>query len=205
VTARNVERADSAKVKVGVSALVVVVLAGCGSASARLSSHPSTTVPAPTHATGPVYVLGDSLTLGMVPYLPPLLPGRRVDIDGKIGRTATDGLAIVATRRASLPPTVVVALGTNDVESSDQFAAVIDQIMALLGNRRVIWVNIASPTARPFNRDLAAARARFRNLELIDWASLMAAHPEDLVFDHIHCTPAGYQLRAAVTAWALQV
>jgi lysophospholipase L1-like esterase len=192
-------------VKVGASALLIVVLAGCGSAAARLSSHPSTTVPAVTPATGPVYVLGDSLTVGMAPYLSPLLPGRPVEIDGKIARTATDGLAIVATRRASLPPTVVVALGTNDVESPDQFAAVIDQMMALLGHRRVIWVNVASPTGHAFNRDLDAAKGRYRNLEVLDWASLMAAHPEDLVFDHIHCTQAGYQLRAAVIAWVLQV
>jgi lysophospholipase L1-like esterase len=141
----------------------------------------------------------------MTPYLAPLLPGRSVEIDGKIARTATDGLAIAAARRASLPPTVVVALGTNDVESSDQFTAVIDEMMALLGHRRVVWVNVASPTGQPFNRDLDAARGHYPNLEVLDWASLMAAHPEDLLADHIHCTQAGYQLRAEAIAAALEV
>jgi lysophospholipase L1-like esterase len=188
----------------GLCTLVIAMLAGCGSAAARLSSHPSTTVAAPPPPSGPVYVLGDSLTVGMAPYLPSLLPGRSVEIDGKTGRTATDGLDILATRQAPLPPTVVMALGTNDVESPEQFTAVIDRTMALLGPRRVIWVNIASPTGQPFNRDLDAARIRYRNLEVIDWASIMAARPEDLVADHIHNTGAGYRLRAEVVAWVLQ-
>jgi lysophospholipase L1-like esterase len=191
-------------VKVAMGALVMVMLAGCGSAAARLSSHPSTTVPAPAPPSGPVYVLGDSLTVGMAPYLPALLPGRSVEIDGKVGRTATEGLDILATRKAPLPPTVVMALGTNNVESPEQFTAVINETMALLGPRRVLWVNIASPTARPFNVDLDAAGSRYRNLEIIDWARVMAAHPGDLVADQIHNTDAGYRLRAEVIAWVLQ-
>jgi len=193
------------KVAVAMSALLLVMGAGCGSAAARLTSHPSTTAPPPVPPpSGPVYVLGDSLTVGMSPYLPALLPGRSVEIDGKTGRTATEGLDILATRKAPLPSTVVMALGTNDVESPEQFTAVINESMALLGQRRVIWVNIASPTERPFNVDLDAARTRYRNLEVIDWARVMAAHPEDLVADHIHNTDAGYQLRAQVIAWVLQ-
>jgi lysophospholipase L1-like esterase len=191
-------------VKVAMGALVMVMLAACGSAAARLTSHPSSTVPAPPPPSGPVYVLGDSLTVGMAPYLPALLPGRSVEIDGKTGRTATEGLDILATRKAPPPPTVVVALGTNDIESPGQFTAVINETMALLGPRRVVWVNIASPTARPFNVDLDAARSRHRNLEVIDWANVMAAHPEDLVADRIHNTGAGYRLRAEVIAWVLQ-
>ena len=192
------------RVKVAVSALVMVMLAGCGSAAARLAGHSTTTVAPPAPPSGPVYVLGDSLTVGMAPYLPALLPGRSVEIDGKTGRTATEGLDILATRKAPLPSTVVMALGTNDVESPDEFTAVIDQTMALLGPRRVIWVNIASPRSQPFNVDLDAARTRYPNLEIIDWASVMAAHPEDLVADQIHNTDAGYRLRAEVIASALQ-
>ena len=187
------------------SALVVMLmLAGCGSAAARLSAHPSTTVPAPPPPSGPVYVLGDSLTVGMAPYLPALLPGRSVEIDGKIGRTATGGLDTLATRKAPLPPTVVMALGTNDIESPEEFTAVINETMALLGPRRAIWVNIASPRAQPFNADLDAARTRYRNLEIIDWARVMAENPEDLVADQIHNTDAGYRLRAEVIAWVVE-
>ena len=192
------------RVKVAVSALVMVMLAGCGSAAARLAGHPTTTVAPPAPPSGPVYVLGDSLTVGMAPNQPALLPGRSVEIDGKTGRTATEGLDILATRKAPLPPTVVMALGTNDIESPEEFTAVVNESMALLGPRRVIWVNIASPRSQPFNVDLDAARTRYPNLEIIDWASVMAAHPEDLVADQIHNTDAGYRLRAEVIASALQ-
>ena len=149
-------------------------------------------------------MLGDSLTVGMRPYLARLLPGRSVEIDGKIGRTTTDGAAIVATMRASFPPTVVVALGTNDAESAQQFSALVNQIMALLGARRVVWVNIAKPGDQAFDNDLNLAKSRYRNLEVIDWASIMAAHPQDLLADGIHCTDAGYRLRATVLASVLQ-
>jgi lysophospholipase L1-like esterase len=192
------------RVKVASSALVMMMLAGCGSAAARLTSHPSTTGQAPAPPSGPVYVLGDSLTVGMAPYLPALLPGRSVEIDGKTGRTATEGLDILATRKAPLPPTVVMALGTNDIESPEEFTAVINETMARLGPRRVIWVNIAAPRSQPFNVDMDAARTRYRNLEIIDWASVMTAHPEDLVADRIHNTDAGYRLRAEVIAWVLE-
>jgi lysophospholipase L1-like esterase len=190
--------------------VLVATVAGCTSAGAR--SLPATSVApaapptsaAPARAGGGVYVLGDSLTVGVEPYLAQLLPDRSVEIDGKNGRTTDEGLAIVAARTAPIPPTVVVALGTNDQEPASQFSTIIDQLMAHFGGRRVVWVNSARAGDQALNDELTAARARYPNLEVIDWAAIIAAHPEDLLPDRIHCTQAGYQLRASVIATTIE-
>jgi GDSL-like lipase/acylhydrolase family protein len=197
-----------------VALLVAAILAGCSSAAAR-SPSPSTTAPASAatagqstssvpHPSGSVYVLGDSLTVGVEPYLAQRLPGRSVEIDGKNGRTTAGGLAIVEARTAPIPPTVVVALGTNDQESAPQFSTLIDQLMARFGGRRVVWVNIATARDQALNAELIAAKSRYPNLEVIDWASIIAAHPEDVLADGIHYTLSGYQLRASVMATTIQ-
>jgi lysophospholipase L1-like esterase len=103
-----------------------------------------------------------------------------------------------------MPPTVVVALGTNDQESPEQFASIVDQIMARLRGRRVVWINVAKAGDQALNDQLNASKSRYSNLEVLDWAWIIAAHPEDLLPDRIHCTQAGYQLRASVIAAAIE-
>src|SRR5579859_6750240 len=91
--------------------LLLVALAGaCSPVAARsLATPPSsapTTAPAETLPTagtvplgpsgpatvtsGAVFALGDSLTVGIEPYLPALLPGWRVRFDAQVGRTTAE-------------------------------------------------------------------------------------------------------------------
>jgi hypothetical protein len=206
---------------------VLVALAGaCYPAAARSlappakpTSSPPTTAPVvtPTTAgtepllpvvpetinTGPVFALGDSLTVGIEPYLPSLLPGWRVRFDAQVGRTTAEAIAIVRSRRSELAPTVVVGLGTNDDPSPTEFAQHVDELMALLGDRRVLWVNLNRAGYESFNDVLVAAALRYPNLQLIDWATPYAENPQDQTSDGIHATEAGYQLRAQIIATAL--
>jgi hypothetical protein len=153
--------------------------------------------------TGPVFALGDSLTVGIEPYLPALLPGWRVRFDAQVGRTTAEAIAIVRSHRAELAPTVVVGLGTNDDPSPTEFAQHVDELMALLGDRRVLWVNLNRAGYESFNDVLAAAARRDPNLQLVDWATVYAENPQDQTSDGIHATEAGYQLRARIIATAL--
>jgi lysophospholipase L1-like esterase len=152
---------------------------------------------------GPVWILGDSLTVGASPYLAGLLPGRSVSIDARVGRTTDQGIAIAAREAPTLPGKVMVALGTNDGASGPEFAQRIDQLMALLGTRRVLWVNVSRPGYQALNDALVSAVGRYPNLQVVDWRSAIAQHPEDVAGDGIHCTDAGYQFRAQVMAAAL--
>jgi lysophospholipase L1-like esterase len=154
-------------------------------------------------STGPVFLLGDSLTVGVEPYLAALLPGRRVSFDAKVGRTTDQGVAIVKANPSELAPTVVVGLGTNDQTTAAEFAQNVDEMMALLGNRRVLWVNLARNGYSDFDAVLVAATEKYQNLELVDWASTYYSHPKVQATDGIHATEAGYQLRAQIIAAAL--
>ena len=202
--------------------LVLIALAGaCAPAAvarslARPASGPPSTAPATTSttaatvpllpetvSTGPVFALGDSLTVGIEPYLPALLPGRRVRFDAQVGRTTAEAIAIVKAHPAELAPTVVVGLGTNDDLSPTEFAQHVDELMALLGDRRVLWVNLNRPGYESLNAVLVNAALGYPNLQLVDWATPYAENPQDQTFDGIHATEAGYQLRAQVIASAL--
>ncbi len=103
--------------------------------------------PAARAAQGPVLVVGDSLAVGMRPFLVPMLGDREVTWDARTGRTTPQGLQVL---RAILPPvppaTVVISLGTNDGSDSRRFADRIRRVVRALPPRAcVVWPTIIRP------------------------------------------------------------
>jgi lysophospholipase L1-like esterase len=199
--------------------VLAALVAACAPAAARSASPPPgnppstlgvdpvtpSTVPLPpdTATTGPVLLLGDSLTVGVEPFLPALLPGWQVQFDARVGRTTEQGIASLAADPGELAPTVVVGLGTNDQTTAEGFSQNVDKLMAMLGDRRVLWVNVARKGYDAFDAVLAADAGRYTNLELIDWASAYSSHPKEQAADGIHATDDGYRLRSQIIASAL--
>jgi lysophospholipase L1-like esterase len=193
--------------------VAVTVLAGCASAGATVAT-PSPTVAPTTTTIDPtsalvdrrVFVEGDSLIVGIEPYLPGLLAAADWDvtIDAQVGRLTTTGISILAGRTAEIGGTIVVGLGTNDLPDPTAFAARIDEVMAIAAGRRVIWVSVARTGYDAVDEALIAAQYRWSNLHVIDWRPIIAAHPEMRVGDGIHLTDAGYQLRAEIIAQAIE-
>ena len=70
--------------------------------------------------TGAVTLVGDSLNVGIEPYLAKELPGWRVDAHDRVGRATVEGVDELRALRRSLAPVVVVSLGTNDAEGSEE-------------------------------------------------------------------------------------
>jgi peptidoglycan/LPS O-acetylase OafA/YrhL len=109
----------------------------------------------------------------------------------------------------------VLALGTNDsadvyVGSPVGLAARIKQMMSLIGNQPVMWVNVKSLLASgPYsesnmllwNRALIQACVGYPNMRVYDWAA--AAKDSWFISDGIHYTSAGYEARASMIARAL--
>ena len=98
-------------------------------------------------AQAPVLVLGDSLAVGMRPFLGSMLPDREVVWDARTGRTTPQGLARL---RADLPQvtptTVVVSLGTNDGSDPGRFANRMRRLLlALPPTACVVWPAIYRP------------------------------------------------------------
>jgi peptidoglycan/LPS O-acetylase OafA/YrhL len=109
----------------------------------------------------------------------------------------------------------VLALGTNDtadvaVGSSVSLATRIKQMMSLIGNQPVMWVNVRSLLAAgPYsetdmlwwNSALIRACASYPNMRVYDWAA--AAKDGWFISDGIHYTSAGDAARGRLIASAL--
>jgi peptidoglycan/LPS O-acetylase OafA/YrhL len=110
----------------------------------------------------------------------------------------------------------VLALGTNDtadvyVGSPVSLSARIQQMMAVIGNQPVMWVNVISlpeapvdysePQMELWNQALVRACAKYPNMRVYDWAAV--AKPQWFISDGIHYTSAGYAARSHLIASAL--
>ena len=184
-------------------ALVLAVAIGAAIVVARQSDDESGATD-----TGAVTLVGDSLNIGIEPYLAKELPGWRVDPHDRVGRATVEGVDELRALRRALAPVVVVSLGTNDAEGSEQpFRTLVDDAIAVVGpNRCLIWATVVRDGAERigFDRVLRAASAAHQNVRLVDWASLVSDDPSLLAGDRVHGTPDGYARRAAETARAIR-
>ena len=103
--------------------------------------------PAARAAQGPVLVVGDSLAVGMRPFLVPMLGDREVAWDARTGRTTPQGLQVLrAILPQVTPATVVISLGTNDGSDPGRFADRIRRVLRALPPRAcVVWPAIIRP------------------------------------------------------------
>jgi peptidoglycan/LPS O-acetylase OafA/YrhL/lysophospholipase L1-like esterase len=109
----------------------------------------------------------------------------------------------------------VLALGTNDtadvaIGSVVSRPARIKQMMSLIGSQPVMWVNVKSLVAtgpysesdmQAWNAALIRACARYPNMRVYDWASVVK--DSWFISDGIHFTSRGYAARAHRIASAL--
>jgi len=109
----------------------------------------------------------------------------------------------------------VIALGTNDsadvaVGSTVGLTTRIQRMMSVIGNQPVMWVNVktlvssgpyAETNMEGWDNDLLRACARYPNMRVFDWASVV----KDgwYIPDGIHFTSGGYAARARLIADAL--
>lgn len=126
--------------------------------------------------------VGDSVMLGAVPQL------RRAgfEVNARGCRQMSEGLELLASRRASLPDVVVVALGYNWTITIEE----IRRALMILGRGRVL--GMVTPRG-----EYASARAAIRaagrrwpaRLHVLRWAGRSAGKP--WTWDGLHLTPAG--------------
>jgi lysophospholipase L1-like esterase len=179
--------------------LVPLALAGVGVGSGSTASSQG------------VWLVGDSLAKGAAPYLPEYLPGWSVSETAVVGLHLSQGLAAIRARASTMPGHVVVSLGTNDdPRNVGGFRQGIRAVLAAAGpDRCVVWPNIVRPrtlgtTYDGYNRALRAEAAAHANLRVIDWVSVVRAHPGWLRSDGVHLTAEGYSARAGAMAHALR-
>ena len=162
----------------------------------------------PAHATGSATLVGDSLNVGIEPYLDDALPSWRIDAHDRVGRATQEGIDELRSLGGGLAPVVVVSLGTNDAEGSEPaFRRLVNEAVAIVGPRRcLVWATVVRDgTPRTgFNRALEDARSAHSNVRLVEWAALVGDDGELLAGDLVHGTPEGYAQRAEETARAIR-
>jgi lysophospholipase L1-like esterase len=153
--------------------------------------------PAARAAEGPVLVVGDSLAVGMRPFLVPMLGDREVAWNARSGRTTPQGIQVLRATLAQITPaTVVISLGTNDGPSPERFADRIRRVLLALPPRAcVVWPTIIrAPRKGPYwGLDRVLRRQERRDPHFVapswDYAVLRGnvrlpdgVHPDDFGF-----------------------
>jgi lysophospholipase L1-like esterase len=168
-----------------------------------------------------VSVIGDSLTIGTMPYQSEAFANAgwghsAIDAYGargirtKLKKDPYTGLTCVdAIRQTSGDSDLwVVALGTNDavIYAKAKHAEVIGMMMDKIGSgHTVMWVNVYLPKT-PHRQDnwnwalATVAKERGDEMFVFDWASLAEKNPKWIAKDLIHCTNRGYEQRASAIA-----
>jgi lysophospholipase L1-like esterase len=186
--------------------------AACPAALVALTAAVVVSLGHPEHAHAnnrSVLVVGDSLAVGMKPFLGTMLPGRPVAWDAVTGRTTPVGLRrLRIDLRTMTPRTVVISLGTNDGPDPARFADRLRRVMrAVPSDACVVWASINRPPRKgPYvalNRVLDRDAQRDPRLAIVDWNAAVRAGRVYLP-DGLHPDAAGFRYRASLIAAAVR-
>jgi lysophospholipase L1-like esterase len=156
----------------------------------------------------PVLVVGDSLAVGMKPYLGPLLGASEVVWDARSGRTTPEGLVHLRARlREVTPRTVVISLGTNDGPDPARFAGRIHRALeAIPPSACIVWTDINRPPRKGryhgLNRVLERAAQEDPRMVVVHWDRAVL-HRSVSLPDGLHPDAAGFEHRSRMVAGAI--
>lgn len=156
-----------------------------------------------------VLVVGDSLAVGMQPFLGGLLPDADLVWDVRSGRTTPVGLERLRLHlRSAAPRVVLVSLGTNDGSDPLRFADRLRRALAAIPpDACVVWSDINRPPRKgafvALNAVLRAEARRDPRLVLVRWDTAVTSSRVALP-DGLHPDAAGYATRSRMFAAAVQ-
>jgi peptidoglycan/LPS O-acetylase OafA/YrhL len=143
--------------------------------------------------------IGDSVMLGATPALEARF-GPELVIEATVGFQMVDAPDLVRRMadEGRLGDVVVVHLGANGPFPDET----IDEIMATVGRRPTLFVNVKVPRRweAEVNDRLAAAAERYPNVDVVDWRTVSESQEGLLWHDGHHLTPAGAERYADLIA-----
>ena len=161
-----------------------------------------------------VLVIGDSITASGFNDIKTRLRtlGHLSCINARSGRPTSEGIDVVRSyiRTTGIPPTIILALGTNDTLIANTMPAKIRAAMFAAGaSRRVFWVNVydaqssrpveALAQSRQINSALWQADHFYWNLAVVDWSDYIAPRAYYLLqSDGVHPTRLGNRARTTL-------
>lgn len=138
-----------------------------------------------------ITAIGDSVLLGASKEVKKKLPDCM--IDAKVSRQVIQSKDIVKDLKSKgkLGDTVVLALGTNGTFSD---AVGRELIRAIGKDRKIYWVTAFGEHLQwqeEANHQIRSMADQYKNVQIIDWASLAEGHPKWFVSDGVHLTSSG--------------
>ena len=104
--------------------------------------------------------------------------------DGKINRTIPKAREVLThlKNNGKLGNIIILCLSTNGDYSEKQNT----ELMKVLGNRKVYWINAAGPDDPKFNEKFENFAKKYPNIRIVEWDKVAKEHPEYLEPDKIH-------------------
>lgn len=135
----------------------------------------------------PIIGVGDSVMLGAVPSLYQTFPNGY--FDAKVSRTAwvVAGILRDLDAKGMLKEPIILNLGAN----GDCTLDCKEDIMRVVGNRQVFWVNVTNNQDVHVNEGLVEFSKQHSNLHIVDWNTVSLFHRDYFVADGIHLTEVG--------------
>jgi hypothetical protein len=160
-------------------------------ATARTRPTPPTAPP----STDPVLLVGDSLAVGIAPYVDAGLGERPLTVEAAEGRGTGTQVGLLEGYAAASPPIWVVSLGTND--NPEDFADVAPEVLRLAGpDRCVVWFDVwRTDTDEEVNATLDTLALKHDNLHLVPWHDTSELHAEWFSGYDVHPSSDGYAVR----------
>jgi hypothetical protein len=149
-------------------------------------------------------VIGDSLAVGMQPYLREFLAGWGVDVDARAGRTLEEGMRVFGAEPDPERETVYAfSLFTNDDPAN--VTALESAVRRSSSKGCAVWATLAgdAPPGEANARLVALAAASPDRLRIVRWADRVSRN-RDWLTDGVHATATGYRNRAALYAAAIK-
>lgn len=148
-------------------------------------------------------LIGDSVSLRVVPYFEEAFPDGLIDAEVSRQLYAAKGVFEQYEGAGAVGNVVVFALGTNGAVNDEQ----IDELIEAVGkNRAVYFVNTRAP--EPWidatNAALEAAANRYDTVHLIDWSGFSAGQDRYFDGDGTHLTEEGAQAYVGLIQQAIE-
>lgn len=148
--------------------------------------------------------IGDSVMLGVSPYLEQSLPGIHIDaVIGRQMRQAGDLIPVMKDQNRIHDGIIIIGLGTNGAFSKKDLDAL---LLPLDSAKQILLINTRVPRdwEQNVNDMLAKAAAQNPKITLVDWYSASKNHPEYFRSDGVHLEPEGAKAYTSLLLQAIK-
>ncbi|MGO4731124.1 SGNH/GDSL hydrolase family protein [Paenibacillus sp. 2KB_22] len=150
-----------------------------------------------------VTVIGDSVMVGVEPYLKEKLP--RATVNGKVGRQMSQAKKLLEDLRkqGELGDHIIIELGTNGPFTKDQFRSL---LASLSEAKKVLVVTTRVPKRwqNTVNSNIKDVVSEFENAKVVDWYTASTGKDDYFYKDGVHLKPDGSRFYASLLVQALQ-